>query len=53
MTALNLILGSAIGALALWYLKRVIDADGFGHRPAPRSHVDELAPRPLAGHLVR
>jgi len=48
MTLLILILSIAIGALALWYLNRVIDADGTGRRPAPRSHTDELDPRPSA-----
>ena len=52
MTVLILILSIAIGALALWYLNRVIDADGSGHRPAPRSHPEELDPRPSARALA-
>jgi hypothetical protein len=52
MTVLILILSTLIGALALWILNRVIDADGFGHRPAPRSHEDELDPRPGRGALA-
>jgi hypothetical protein len=46
MTVLILILSTVLGAVALWYLNRFVDADGFGHRPAPRSHVEELDPRP-------
>jgi hypothetical protein len=46
MTVLILILSTVIAALALWGLNRVIAADGRGHRPAPRSHVDEVDPRP-------
>jgi hypothetical protein len=53
MIVLTLILSIAIGALALWYLNRVIDADGSGHRPAPRSHTEEeLDPRPSARTLA-
>ncbi|MGH3316650.1 MAG: hypothetical protein ACRDO0_10955 [Nocardioidaceae bacterium] len=52
MTVLILIFSIAIGALALWYLTRVIDADGFGRRPAPRSHTEELDPRPAARALA-
>jgi hypothetical protein len=52
MTVLILILSIAIGALALWYLNRVIDADGSGRRPAPRSHTEELDPRPSARALA-
>jgi hypothetical protein len=48
MTALILILSTVIGALALWALNRVIDADGRGRRPVPRSHNDEVDPRPWA-----
>ena len=53
MTALSLVLSSAIGTLALRHLSRVINADGFRQRPAPRSHVEDLDPRPSAGHRVR
>ena len=52
MTVLILLLSTAIGALALWYLNRIVHADGFGHRPAPRSHVEELDPRPSTRLLV-
>jgi uncharacterized membrane protein len=52
MTLLILILATAIGALALWFLNRVIDADGFGRRPAPRSHAEELDPRPSAARSL-
>ena len=43
-----LILLTVVGTLALWGLNRLIDGDGLGHRPAPRSHEDELDPRPWA-----
>jgi len=52
MTLLILILSTAIGALALWFLNRVISADGFGRRPAPRSHAEELDPRPSAARSL-
>ncbi|MDQ4008240.1 MAG: hypothetical protein M3211_09135 [Actinomycetota bacterium] len=48
MTVLILILSTVLGALALWALNRVIAADGRGHRPVPRSHLDEVDPRPWA-----
>jgi hypothetical protein len=51
-TVLILILSTAIGALTLWYLNRVIHADGIGRRPAPRSHGDESDPRPAAHGLA-
>jgi hypothetical protein len=36
----------------IWGLARTIEGDGFGHRPTPRSHVEELDPRPSGGLLV-
>ena len=52
MTVLILILSTVIGALALWALNRVIASDGRGHRPVPRSHDEELDPRPSARLLA-
>lgn len=42
MTVLILILSTAIGAVALWFLNRVINADGLGHRSPPPSHHADL-----------
>jgi hypothetical protein len=36
----------ALLGLTLWSLVRVVSDDGLGHRPAPRSHRDEIDPRP-------
>lgn len=41
-TALVLIVSIVIGAVALWYLNRVVSGDGLGHRPPPRSHRSDL-----------
>lgn len=48
-----LIVLTVVGTLALWGLNRLIDGDGRGRRPAPRSHPDEADPRPASrGALV-
>jgi hypothetical protein len=52
-TVLILILSTALGVALLWAVNQMIDGDGRGRTPAPRSHHHEQDPRPTAGLLRR
>jgi hypothetical protein len=43
----------ALLATALWSLVRTVSRDGLGRRPGPRSHLDELDPRPWVAMMPR
>lgn len=43
----------ALLGLTLWSLVRAVSGDGLGHRPAPRSHRDEIDPRPWVAMFPR
>jgi hypothetical protein len=43
----------ALLGLALWSLFRAVKGDGLGHRPVPRSHVNEIDPRPWVAMYPR
>ena len=43
----------ALLGLALWSLIRFVADDGLGHRPVPRSHINEFDPRPWVAMFPR
>jgi hypothetical protein len=43
----------ALLGLTLWSVVRAVSSDGQGHRPAPRSHEDEIDPRPWVAMFPR
>jgi hypothetical protein len=43
----------ALLGLALGSLVRAVRRDGLGHRPVPRSHHDEIDPRPWVAMFPR
>ena len=47
------LLALALLGLALWSMARFVAGDGLGQRPAPRSHLDELDPRPWVAMFPR